>query len=120
MKRLRAWVNRWLAGDMVELELHVDELRPIVLTQEPVWLDMSVPGEPRTRFYGGTGTIHRTGHVDVEVDETNGDVVAVWFRCQPLPFKETRVASHRANEMRGLYERHPSSSIEGVTLRDAS
>lgn len=39
------------------------------------------------RFYGGDGTIHATGHVDVVLDEA-GNVSAVWFRCALLPFKQ--------------------------------
>jgi hypothetical protein len=41
------------------------------------------------RYYGDGGTIHSTGHVDVEVDEA-GEVVALWFRCQLLPFRVFR------------------------------
>ena len=44
-----------------------------------------------TRFYGGQGeernTIHATDYVDVETDQ-NGKVLAVWFRCSTLPFKQ--------------------------------
>lgn len=50
-----------------------------------------------TRFYGGNGTIHSTGYVDVETYE--GEVVAVWFRCSMLPFKQTEVGDARAEEM---------------------
>lgn len=52
---------------------------------------------PTTRFYGGTGTIHHTGHVDVET--YHGKVVAVWFRCSMLQFKQTEVGTARAEEM---------------------
>ena len=38
------------------------------------------------RYYGDGGTIHSTTHLDVEVDD-DGLVVAVWFRCQTLPFQ---------------------------------
>lgn len=38
------------------------------------------------RYYGDGGTIHSTGTVDVEV--SNGQVVAVWFRCQQLAFRQ--------------------------------
>lgn len=41
----------------------------------------------RRRFYGGGGTIHRSTELDVGVDR-EGNVVAVWYRCQSLPFKQ--------------------------------
>ena len=37
--------------------------------------------------YGGQGTIHRTTHIDVEVDPETRQVTAVWFRCLNLPFQ---------------------------------
>lgn len=40
-------------------------------------------------FYGGNGTIHSTGTVDVQLNK-NGDVVAVWFRCRMLPFTQSK------------------------------
>lgn len=40
-------------------------------------------------FYGGDGTWHQTGHVDVQLNK-KGEVVAVWFRCRMLPFRESR------------------------------
>jgi hypothetical protein len=40
----------------------------------------SIPG----RFYGDGTTIHGTTAIDVEVED--GVVVAVWYRCQMLPF----------------------------------
>jgi hypothetical protein len=44
--------------------------------------------EPDQSFYGGDGTWHQTGTVDVQLDE-DGNVVAVWFRCRTLPFKQS-------------------------------
>jgi hypothetical protein len=38
-------------------------------------------------IYGHDGTIHKTRYLDVEVDD-DGRVVAVWFRCLMLPFKQ--------------------------------
>jgi hypothetical protein len=49
------------------------------------------------RYYGGEGTIHHTGYLDVET--FHGTVVAVWFRCQPLPFEQSEVDGERATEM---------------------
>jgi hypothetical protein len=42
----------------------------------------------KKRVYGGDNTIHKTGHLDVEVNY-KGEIIAVWFRCQHLPFKVT-------------------------------
>lgn len=54
-----------------------------------------------SRTYGGDGTIHRTGYLDVEVGP-DGRVCAVWFRCQALPFEEHRVGEQRASAMRSV------------------
>jgi len=48
--------------------------------------------------YGDDGTIHHTGHVDVELGPT-GTVVAVWFRCRMLPFSQSVVADSRVQSM---------------------
>lgn len=58
--------------------------------------DRTVP-----RIYGHDKTIHRTTQLDVEVDK-NGEVVAVWFRCQPLPFRQSNVDDWRAKSMRAM------------------
>lgn len=77
-----------------------------------------MPQDPTgLRYYGGDGTIHRTGQLDVEVDAW-GNVVAVWFRCQPLPFKQVRVAEPRAAEMRGMYGSGVGESIDAVVLKE--
>ena len=55
------------------------------------------------RVYGFDKTIHATEHLDVETDK-DGHVVAVWFRCQPLPFLQFGVAKSRAEEMTRMYE----------------
>lgn len=44
--------------------------------------DLAKPG----RYYGNGGTIHGTTKLDVGV--IDGEVVAVWFRCQMLPFEQ--------------------------------
>lgn len=43
----------------------------------------------KTRIYGHDKTIHRTNHLDIETDK-KGNVIMVWFRCQPLPFIQVR------------------------------
>lgn len=54
-----------------------------------------LPEVPAVRFYGDGNTIHSTGHLDVETRD--GKVVAVWFRCQMLPFKQAEVGASRAS-----------------------
>lgn len=64
------------------------------------------------RFYGDDKTIHRTTAVDVETH--NGEVVSVWFRCQPIAFRQSEVDEGRADAMR----RMPSPEITGVQVSD--
>jgi len=61
------------------------------------------------RYYGDGGTIHGTKYLDVEVYE--GEVVAVWFRCQQLPFKVTEVNQSRAAEMRRAFSRRTATDV---------
>lgn len=68
------------------------------------------------RYYGDGGTIHHTGYLDIETDP-NGNVVAVWFRCQSLPFLQTKVGQQRAEEMFDM-SRHMSCRISGVEVFD--
>jgi hypothetical protein len=78
---------------------------------------MSEPKDPTDiRYYGGDSTIHRNSEVNVETDK-DGTVVAVWFRCQPLPFTQTKVAPHRAAEMVRMYGRMPREGIDALVLR---
>ena len=72
--------------------------------------------EPRTRFYGGNGTIHRNTELDVETTK-DGQVVSVWFRCQELPFRQTVVSSNRASEMMQMTARS-QVELHGVTVMD--
>jgi hypothetical protein len=64
-------------------------------------------------IYGHENTIHRSGHLDVEVD-AKGQVVAVWYRCLALPFKAHVVDEGRAHEMRMQYDANPPDEIAGV------
>lgn len=54
------------------------------------------------RVYGHDRTIHNTEDLSVEVN-AHGRVVAVWFRCQALPFHQSNVSWERCNEMRAAY-----------------
>lgn len=74
--------------------------------------ELAKPG----RYYGDGGTIHHTGHVDIEVDR-NGHVVSVWFRCQLLPFKQADVEDSRALEMYRAYADY-DFKLSGVEIID--
>lgn len=67
-----------------------------------------------SRYYGDGGTIHHSGYLDVETYK--GEVVAVWFRCQVLPFKQTEVDAERAREMRRGNDYLPG--LTGVEVQD--
>ena len=62
-------------------------------------------------FYGGDGTIHQTGHVDVQLNK-DGEVVAVWFRCRMLPFEESREYTRDSEPKQG------PGSIKGIVFED--
>jgi hypothetical protein len=70
-----------------------------------------------SRRYGGNNTIHNTGYVDVETD-TEGKVVAVWFRCATLPFKQSKVDPERAKEMERMYQINGSDGIVAIEFED--
>lgn len=64
-------------------------------------------------FYGGNGTIHDTGHIDVVLDE-DGNVSALWFRCAVLPFKqvERRVSVSEVSQ----YVNAQAPRIKGIVF----
>jgi hypothetical protein len=78
------------------------------------WLKQRLAGPGR--YYGDGGTIHHTGKLDIEIFE--GQVVAVWFRCQPLPFRTSEADRHRAADMLSMYGQDPMPDITGVELVD--
>lgn len=98
------WVTEDQAGtfqnkDMPVTEEEAEEIRRRLsesLRSAPhVVLPSEMPAPPQPvrppafsprHTYGGKGTIHRTGTVDIQQDEA-GNVVAVWFRCMSLPFR---------------------------------
>ena len=55
--------------------------------------------DPQTRVYGHAGTINGSEQLNVEVTAA-GEVVAVWFRCQQLPFRQGFADGTRASSMR--------------------
>lgn len=86
-----------------------------LLSEDERWrLKQALAGE--SRYYGDGGTIHHTGHVDIETDR--GEVVSVWYRCQLLPFEQkVDVTADRANEMRLAYAEH-IPVLTGVEVRE--
>lgn len=84
---------------------------PLSLTADERWQRKQELASP-DRFYGDDGTIHRTTFLDVETH--NGVVVAVWFRCQAIAFKQCDVDADRAAEMLAM----PSPLITGVQVSD--
>lgn len=67
-----------------------------------------------TRYYGAGGTIHGSARLDVEI--CAGEVVAIWFRCQRLPFRQDIVGESRANLL--IEESANLPEICGVEVRD--
>jgi len=66
-----------------------------------------------TRTYGGDGTIHQTGWIDVET--YHGKVVAVWFRCLLVPFKQAETTKDRATDLELIYD-DPSDMADIVSI----
>jgi hypothetical protein len=64
------------------------------------------------RFYGGTGTVHGNGELNIEV--YNNEIVAVWFRCSRLPFTVHEVSTSRAESLSRWEDQLPV--ITGVEL----
>lgn len=69
-----------------------------------------------TRYYGGNKTIHHTNDLNIELYD--GKVVAVWFRCQCLPFDQTEVEHDRATDMIRCYNENTMPNIIGLELED--
>lgn len=69
------------------------------------------------RYYGDGGTIHASTALDVETTQ-DGRVVAVWFRCQMLPFEQVAVEGARASEMISAYSGAEVPVLTGVEVQD--
>ena len=67
----------------------------------------------KTFKYGGESTIHSNNGLDVEVDQ-HGEVVAVWFRCMMIPFKQVHVDDDRAKSMRNTRDLHGVNAIDFI------
>lgn len=66
-------------------------------------------------IYGHDKTIHQTRHLDVETD-TQGQVIAVWFRCLRLPFRQSWVQPPRALAVRAGYEANERHNLLAVEV----
>lgn len=98
-------LHLWKDGQSFDVaELKVEAERP------DVWAAKQALAYP-SRYYGDGGTIHASGLLNVETD-SKGNVVAVWFRCQMLPFAQHRVNSDRATEMRGADDLPALTGVE--------
>lgn len=91
----------------------------IVLNFNKAWQDLQEAAKLiNCRFYGSTGTIHNAGSLDVELGE-NGEVVSVWFGCQPLPFTQHKVDKERADSMKDMSSKL-NCKIGGVMIQDGN
>ena len=76
---------------------------------------------PKLLHYGdddsprGRNTVWGTAWLDVEAS-SDGKVVAVWFRCMPLPFKQHRVNKQRAEEMVDMYRQNSDAKLKAVEV----
>lgn len=71
-----------------------------------------------TRYYGNGGTIHGNTELDIEIGP-DGKVVAVWFRCQPLPYRAYPANAERAADMRRMYQEGAcKTKLCGVEVKD--
>lgn len=59
----------------------------------PSGQDYRIPAFSRRHTYGGSGTIHRTGTIDIQITP-NGDIAAVWYRCLSLPFTVSQISGN--------------------------
>jgi len=96
--------RRRITAELAQASREVDQL----------WAAKQALAAP-ARYYGEGGTLRGTTELDVETDAT-GRVVAVWYRCQMLPFRQRTVADERAIQMDEDRARLPA--ITGVELLD--
>ena len=82
---------------------------------DPRWAAKQKLAAP-ARYYGNGGTIHASTDLDVETH--HGTVVAVWFRCQPLPFRQHEVDAQRATDMERMSHDTAMPKLTGVEVLD--
>lgn len=95
-------------------EANVRKVRKLIakLDDDERWALKQVLAEP-SRYYGDGGTIHHTTQLDIDTD-TNGNVIAVWFRCQLLAFNQVWCDQRRTDDLRGAQ----GAYISGVEVVD--
>jgi hypothetical protein len=81
------------------------------------WLRKKTRKIPLRDIYGFDRTIHRTGEVNVEIDDTTGEVVSVWYRCSMLPFTQDRIDEGRSKEMQRSYEEFEPKQIDAIVFQ---
>lgn len=88
-------------------------IRELLRRQRDVALQRRAPTVPDGSFFYGDGTtIHHTNYLHVETHGTR--VVAVWFRCRLVPFKQVEVPTQRADEMTDASKSLPA--LTGLTF----
>lgn len=73
--------------------------------------------DEEVQLYGADNTIHKNQWIDIETDPS-GKVVAAWFRCATLPFKQFKVGEDRADQMRTLYQQENGSVYPKIISMD--
>ena len=61
-------------------------------------------------------SIHKKDTLDVEVDE-NGKVVAVWFNCLALAFRQSNANVTRASDMERMYADNEVARINSIDCK---
>jgi hypothetical protein len=82
------------------------------LTPDERWAFKQELAAP-SRYYGDGGTIHSTEQLDIDTDK-DGNVIAVWFRCQLLAFQQVRCDERRTEDLRGAQ----GARLTGVEVFD--
>ena len=82
------------------------------LDADEVWALKQELASP-SRYYGDGGTIHSTNALDIDTDAA-GNVIAVWFRCQLLAFRQVRCSENRTQELMNAHGAH----LTGVEVVD--
>jgi hypothetical protein len=65
--------------------------------------------------YQRKGTIHKRGELSIEQD-SNGEVVSVWYNCLALPFRISQCDADRAADMRTMYRNDELPQIRSIEV----
>jgi hypothetical protein len=111
------WIPRWLKDlarrraaqeDQQAIEEEVAELRANLAASFS--RGAPVPAFSPRHTYGGKGTIHKTGAIDIQLD-SDAKITGVWFRCLSLPFTVSI-------DGLGQHAYQPEIAIEEITYAD--